>query len=422
MIRIDSTRLGLIRQELSSHFGFKGGVLDELWHPVVGLSAGTLEGVGVSVQSVLWSDPNVFHEHSPVGSNALMLSITEYALRLLEGQELLAPPLMLEQILHEVETYAKRILSDELSPTFTLNALQAIDLALWQLHAAQTKAASFDELVTGFATFKAENRQSQLGNIPLISYDKFDSEIVQMVYDGAFLLKIKIGAAGDQSEMLAKDKSRLTQIHRLIGHKTTAHTDSGYPLYYLDANGRYESQAAVSELLDYADSIGILDRIVLLEEPFPMGSELSVAAFPVLVAADESAHVSTDIPKLAERGYRAVALKPIAKTLSASLAVYEEAKRLGLHCFCADLTVPPIMLEWNMEFASRLPLLPGLKTGVIESNGAQNYGNWNDQLRSANAEKKEWLIVENGLYHLGEDFYTSTDFLNVSPYYNNCLG
>ena len=44
---------------------------------------------------------------------------------------------------------------------------------------------------------------------------------------------------------------------------------------------------------------------------------------------------------------------------------------------CADLTVNPVLVEWNRAVAERLPQFPGLgNLGLLESNGAQNYRNW----------------------------------------------
>ena len=43
---------------------------------------------------------------------------------------------------------------------------------------------------------------------------------------------------------------------------------SGKILYYLDANGKYDSIARLESLLTFAKEIGALENIVLLEEPF----------------------------------------------------------------------------------------------------------------------------------------------------------
>ena len=59
-----------------------------------------------------------------------------------------------------------------------------------------------------------------------------------------------------------------------------------------------------------------------------------------------------------------------------SFKIAEVAFKKGIPCFCADLTVNPVVLDWNKNVAARLAPLPGMKVGVIESNGHQNYKNW----------------------------------------------
>src|SRR5690606_22546683 len=108
--------------------------------------------------------------------------------------------------------------------------------------------------------------------------------------------------------------------------------------YYLDANGRYDSIERVMRLMDHADKIGALDQILLLEEPFPEEVKLDVARLPVIVAADESAHSDHDCLERIALGYRAIALKPIAKTMSMSLKIARLAHEKNVACFCADLT------------------------------------------------------------------------------------
>ena len=44
-------------------------------------------------------------------------------------------------------------------------------------------------------------------------------------------------------------------------------------------------------------------------------------------------------------------------------------------CFCADLTVDPILIKWNKCVAARLPAFIGLELGLQETYGWQNYGN-----------------------------------------------
>ena len=102
----------------------------------------------------------------------------------------------------------------------------------------------------------------------------------------------------------------------------------------------------------------------------------SVGDIPICFAADESAHSLADVKRRIELGYKAITLKPIAKTPSVTIEMANAAYSAGVQCFCADLTVNPLMVEWNKNFAARLRPLHGMKIGVVESNGAQNYVNW----------------------------------------------
>ena len=91
----------------------------------------------------------------------------------------------------------------------------------------------------------------------------------------------------------------------------------------------------------------MLERIVVLEEPFAEENTCDVRGLPVMVAADESAHSPEDVKKRIALGYRAIALKPIAKTLTVTFRMIEEAMKTHTPCFCADLTVGPYMAEIN---------------------------------------------------------------------------
>ena len=146
----------------------------------------------------------------------------------------------------------------------------------------------------------------------------------------------------------------------------------------------------------------------MLEEPFPEEDTSDVFDIPVCVAADESAHGLEDVAERIRLGYRAITLKPIAKTLSMTLKIADYAHAKGVACFCADLTVNPILVEWNKNVAARLPVLPGMKVGVIESNGAQNYTHW-EQMRAfhpmANAA---YAQLNAGIYPLDDEFYTTS--------------
>jgi len=67
------------------------------------------------------------------------------------------------------------------------------------------------------------------------------------------------------------------------------------------------------KLLDHAKKIGAFDQIAIIEEPFPEELEIDITDIPVRIAADESAHTDIDALKRIQMGYRAIALKAIAK-------------------------------------------------------------------------------------------------------------
>lgn len=121
--------------------------------------------------------------------------------------------------------------------------------------------------------------------------------------------------------------------------------------------------------------IGAFDQIAIIEEPFPEHANFDVSDIPVRLAADESAHTNEDALTRIQMGYKAIALKAIAKTLSMTMKIATVAKQNGVPCFCADLTVNPILVDWNKNVAARLDLFPGLGTGLLETNGHQNYKN-----------------------------------------------
>jgi L-alanine-DL-glutamate epimerase-like enolase superfamily enzyme len=209
-----------------------------------------------------------------------------------------------------------------------------------------------------------------------MSYAVPISEIVQAVNSGYFFMKIKIGQPGTQQEMLSKDMERISAIHKAIGHHTTSHTASGKLPYYFDANGRYEKKETLLKLIDHTKKIGAFDHIAIIEEPFPENAEITVNDIPLRIAADESAHTDADVVRRIQMGYKAIALKAIAKTLSMTMKMAKVAKEHNVPCFCADLTVNPILVDWNKNIAARLDPFPGLGTGLLESNGHQNYKNW----------------------------------------------
>jgi len=298
-----------------------------------------------------------------------------------------------------------------LRPTFALNALVAVDNAAWQLHAATRGIESFDALIPPDCRAAFTERHAKVGNIPLLSFGSTVAEAVEAARLGHSVLKIKIGSDpgknGDQEQMLRWDCNRIAELHTALRDFTSEETSHGRIAYYLDANGRYDSPDRVQRLLDHCARIGALDRILLLEEPFPEDSDQDVSALPVRVAADESAHSVADVMRRIDAGYRAIALKPIAKTLSLSLQMAAAAHRRGVPCFCADLTVNPILIDWNKNVAARLAPLPGIKSGVFESNGAQNYRDWKRLQGYHPLPGSSWIEPSRGQFSLDDSFYAA---------------
>ncbi|MEP7258222.1 MAG: L-alanine-DL-glutamate epimerase, partial [Flavitalea sp.] len=87
-------------------------------------------------------------------------------------------------------------------------------------------------------------------------------------------------------------------------------------------------------------------------------------------------------------------------------------------CFCADLTVNPILVEWNKNIAARLPPLPGLKTGLLETNGKQNYKYWDKMCSYNPANGASWTQINKGVFTLDREYYReSGGILKKSPHY-----
>ena len=181
--------------------------------------------------------------------------------------------------------------------------------------------------------------------------------------------------------MLTKDCARVSELHSVLKDVRTSDSATGKACYYFDANGRYEKKETLLRFVDHLKKIGAYEQTVIVEEPFDELNELDVHDIPLRLVADETAHTVEDAEKRMDMGYRAMALKPIAKTMSMSLKIAAAAAKRNVPCFCADLTVNPVLVEWNRAVAERLPQFPGLgRLGLLESNGPQNYKNWNRML------------------------------------------
>ncbi len=428
MITIKRTADNFEREPLLAPFGFKGGYVSELWQTVARLTddAGR-HGIGLGTQSVLWSDAAVFTGNSPAAGNCLMYMLSAFALRRAQGMSFETPLDLLDRLLPETYAYGQKLSGGrDLRLTFALNALVAVDNAAWQLYAAAQGCRDFDAMLPPDFRPALSARHAQAACIPLISYGVKLPAIRQAVRDGFFFLKIKIGCDpdgdGDQEKMLAWDMRRLTEVHATVGDIEIPYTRNCRIPYYLDANGRYDGKDRLRRLLEHADKIGALERIVILEEPFPEALATDVRDLPVRLAADESAHSVEDARARLDMGYGAIALKPIAKTLSMSLRIAKLAAERQVPCFCADLTVNPVLVDWNKNVAARLAPLPEMTIGVLETNGHQNYRNWDAMVRYHPCHGAPWMFPAGGVFELDDDFYArSGGILMPSPHYSGLV-
>ena len=420
-ITITGVNSNFEREPLIRPFGFKGGYMTEIWQSVNYLESNSgIHSIGLCTQSVLWSDAQVFGNHSESGGNALMYAISEHALQMVKGQSFTTPVELIENILSEVYDYGKKVTSNpHLRKTFALNALVGLDNAAWLLYAKENGFKTFDEIIPPTYRPALSEHHKEAAAIPLMAYTIPINEIKAAVDEGYFFMKIKIGQPGTQDEMLEKDKSRLTAIHSAIGNVRTLHTKDGKLPYYFDANGRYEKKETLMKLIDHAKKIGAFEQIAIIEEPFAEELEIDVSDIPVRLAADESAHTDEDAIKRIEMGYGAIALKAIAKTLSMTMKIAQAAYERDVPCFCADLTVNPVLVEWNKNIAARLKPFPGMgNLGLLESNGHQNYKNWNTMLGYHPRKDGEWVQAKNGVYKLNDEFYqTGGGIFDPMPHY-----
>lgn len=396
-------------------FGFKGSTLSGVWQTAVSLESDSVIGVGAGVQSVLWSDSNVFATYGEDKSNKMMFDVTKHAASLISDNIFNHPSDIVHSLFEPCKAYAKEVTGMDVTDTFVLNALVPVDFAAWHLWAQLKGITDFDNIYQG------TNKCDKLANIPLITYSTPIEDVVRMANDGVCIFKIKLGADpdgdGDYDKMLDWDIRRALEIHNAVQNISTPHTECGHPVYYFDANGRYPSAEMLSILVSFLESKGILERTVLFEEPFAPDNKINVSDLPVSFAADESAHCLEDVKERIALGYGTITLKPIAKTLSVTIDMANYAAEKGVQCFCADLTVNPLMVQWNKNFAARLSHIKGMKIGVVESNGAQNYINW-EQLKS---------YVPGGygnddtIYTLNDEFYKNGGGIFEMPEYYKTL-
>ena len=420
-ITIARTGCGFEREPMVRPFGFKGGYLTEEWivSSFLGSASGK-HGIGLGTQSCLWSDAKVFASTSEAGGNAYMFAMTQHALKLAEGMTFRNPLELCDALWPQVLEYGKRVTANPaLRATFALNALVSVDAAAWVLYARENGLTDFDDLIPASCRPALSCHHAKCASIPLFSYKVPVSEIKEAVDAGSFFMKIKIGQPGTQEEMLAKDRTRVSEVHAVLKDCRTPYTKSGKLPYYFDANGRYEKKETLLRFIDHLKKIGAYDQVAIIEEPFDEYADIDVHDIPLRLAADESAHTVKDALERIEMGYRAMALKPIAKTMSMSMKIAQAAFEKNVPCFCADLTVCPALVEWNKAVAARLPAFPGLgDLGLVETNGHQNFRNWETMRKDLAYETAHWTRTEKGVFELDVDYWKkSGGILEPMPRY-----
>ena len=416
-ITIAKTSCGFEREPMVRPFGFKGGYLTEEWivSAYVASTSGK-HGIGLGTQSCLWSDAKVFAANSEAGGNAIMFSMTQYALKLIVGKTFTSPVELNDWLWPQVWEYGKKVSANpDLRATYALNALVAVDNAVWVLFARENGLASFDEMIPDAYRPALAAHHAKCASIPLFSYKVPVAEIKEAVDSGYFFMKIKIGQPGTQEEMLAKDMARVAEIHAVLKDCRTPYTKSGKLPYYFDANGRYE----FLKFVDHLKKIGAYGQVAIVEEPFDEYADIDVNDIPLRLAADESAHTVKDALERIKMGYRAMALKPIAKTMSMSMKIAQAAYEKDIPCFCADLTVCPAMVEWNKAVAARLPAFPGIgDLGLVETNGHMNFRNWETMRKDLAYPDAHWTRTEKGVFECDTDYYAkSGGILEPMPRY-----
>jgi len=416
-IQIKDYRFNFQREPLAKPFQFKGSSFREKWTLVIGVeSARRTRCTGIGGTAVLWSDPAVFSSLSEAGGNVIMAAMAEKGAKLAVGRPFRNPIELLETILPQVHDFGVQLTGNRnLKKTFTLNSLVALDLALWKLLFLERGLADFDQMIPEEFRSALGHRLSRIARLPVVSYDCSIEELLRLMEEGHFFLKVKVGQAGSTDEMIKKDQVRLEEIHRAFQGKKSARAPGGKVLYYLDVNGRYPDKASLMKLIGHAERIGMLDRIALVEEPFPGEAEEDVSDFPVRIAADESVEDEAQVIDRINLGYRAIAIKPAGKTLSMSLKMIQAAYKRGATCFLADNACVPLLVEWNKNIAARLGPFPGLDAGIMESNGEQNYRDWGKMILDHPLYGAGWIEPGDGFFHLDEEFYRTSGGIFLEP-------
>ncbi len=406
-IKVIRTDSDFEREKLVRPFGFKGGYLTELWQVASKLESESGHSkIGVATQSVLYGDADLFSSYSESGGNALMYLVVNKALDLIKQTPFTNPVNLLDTIIPELIIQAEQITGrKDLNVNFLYNALVSTDNAAWLLYAAENQYKNFDEMIPEPYKKGLSHRNDKVAIMYQIPYGMPMQEIKDAAKAGFFVFKIKTGYPGSQDVMLQNDMERLTQVHNALRGLRTNQTDNGKLIYTMDANARYERKETLMRYLDHAKKIGAFEHILFYEEPLTEQNGEDVSDVGIRIAADESVHNEMDALRRIEQGYGAMVLKGIAKTLSQSMKIANLAAERQIPCLCADLTVNPILIDWNKNLTARLMPFPGIGMGFMETNGDMNYRNWKNMLGYHPLAGASWTQARNGVFELNADYY-----------------
>ena len=207
-------------------------------------------------------------------------------------------------------------------------ARNAVDCALWDLDAKRggTTVASQLGLVASLPLTTAYT-------LSLDTTEAMAAQAAQHAHRA--LLKIKMGTADDESRIRA------------------VHAAAPEAALVLDANEGW-TEANIRHHLAVSAACGV----VLVEQPLPVGRDQILAAIehPMLICADESAHVSADLEALAGR-YDAVNIKlDKAGGLTEALAMKRQAEHLGFAIMVGCMVgsslamAPAVLLAQGVQF------------------------------------------------------------------------
>ena len=407
LIRIVRTQSDFEREKLIRPFGFKGGYLTELWQVISRMqSESGISRIGMATQSVLYGDSELFSLHSESDGNKMMYDLVNKSLNIVKQTPFRTPVELIDKILPKVIQEGKKITGkQDLNINFVYNALISVDNAAWLTYAAENKFSSFESMIPKQYKKALSHKNKKIAIMYQIPYGMPMQDLKNAVKQGYFVFKIKTGAPGSQSEMLQADIDRLSLIHETLKDLRTEQTENGKLIYTMDANARYEKKETLLKYLDHARKIGAYDQILLFEEPLNENNEERVDDIDILIGADESVHDEQSAIRRLDQGYKVMVLKGIAKTLSLSIKIAKLAAERNVPCMCADLTVNPILIDWNKNLAAHLAPFPVINMGMMETNGDMQYVNWKNMVNYHPAASAPWMIPKNGVFELNSDFY-----------------